>query len=506
MRRRDFLSGAAALAGAMVARPARASSVLGTPSGASPWGDLGGREVPGAVGKVLEVFLYGGISPFESFYVVEDHGRPNDPTYPSQQWWLFADQHEAIFSGCGLADPGDWLLPFASASDGALVSLGPVVAPLRRRPDLLDRMRVVVTRHDLEPHEAAIPLALSGSRLGNPRMAGLGAHVQRHATERDGPRAAPYSWVFTPDTELNTDNLRAASAVGQHPGSARPLSLKIDGRSELASLLGRQHLSDPERARVDALLAHYTGRLDDRYTVGGSRLRSHALDDHTFALSGLASAPELAALFGDGLLASVGGSSCGAEEPLYHTAVGLRAAVELLNHPTAGARYVNVIDAGLQLADGGGGYDGHFEHLLTQTTNGLALFEQLASKINEPGESDPAKLDLDEAMIVLTTEFGRTPFQQDRQIPGTNHHPYGYVNVLIGGPIRGQNAGVVGAIGPDGVASEWVTPSELRAALMLASGVWPFAPEGFAVSDVRGVATEAAAADRLLSYVLGVSS
>ncbi len=40
-----------------------------------------------------------------------------------------------------------------------------------------ERLRVLVQRHELEPHEAAIPLAMSGRFLGNPKLSGLGAAV-----------------------------------------------------------------------------------------------------------------------------------------------------------------------------------------------------------------------------------------------------------------------------------------------------------------------------------------
>ena len=45
-------------------------------------------------------------------------------------------------------------------------------------------MRVVVQKHTLEPHEAAVPQALTGKPVGQPSAAGLGAHVQRFHLER----------------------------------------------------------------------------------------------------------------------------------------------------------------------------------------------------------------------------------------------------------------------------------------------------------------------------------
>jgi hypothetical protein len=127
----------------------------------------------------------------------------------------------------------------------------------------------------------------------------------------------------------------------------------------------------------------------------------------------------------------------------------------------------------------------------------------LSAIVNTPGENDPTKLDLDDTLIILNTEFGRTPFPQEGS-SGRNHHPYGYVTALIGGPITSAQRGVFGAIGPNGLASgDHIKPSENRMAALLALGIWPFAPEGFAVSDVRGAPDEAMGARLVIERALG---
>ncbi len=344
---------------------------------------------------------------------------------------------------------------------------------------------------------------LSGMRLGNIRMTGMGTHVQRYFQERDATaRTTPFSFVVTPDTEFNTDNLRAATSVGQHPGSARPLDLKITATNNLPELLSRGHLSPWERERVDVLLRHLAAGASARHvTSTGAPLRSQALFDHGFSLDAVRSAPELSGILGEDLLEPEGGASCGTSSGLDHTRVGIRAAASLLASPVAGARYVNVIDGGLVVADGGGGYDTHFEHPETQAVNGRSLLQNLVDHINEPGEGDPSKIDLDDTMVVLTTEFGRTPYRQIAD--GTNHHPYGYVSVLLGGPIGPDQAGLYGTIGPDGFATEYVTPAELRAACLAAMGMYPFSQESFAVGDIRDVSTELDGLVKVLEQVLG---
>src|SRR5690606_21572892 len=111
--------------------------------------------------SVLELFLCGGVSQYESFYCVPEHGL-SDNTH----WHLFGNSSElaAALESCGISEPA--LEPFAEDALGQVVHLGPFVAPLRRRADLIQRLRVSITRHDLAPHEAAIPLALSGRPLG----------------------------------------------------------------------------------------------------------------------------------------------------------------------------------------------------------------------------------------------------------------------------------------------------------------------------------------------------
>jgi hypothetical protein len=500
MRRRDLLLGGAAGAGGLL--------LGGRAWAARSWGEApaGHADLVLPRGeraeRCLEVFLYGGLGPFESFYVVPEYGRPQDPDFPDQQWWLFANDHEQTFTGCGLPDRASWLEPFGADALGRTVQLGPVVQAFRDRPDLLARMRIVVMGHELEPHEAAIPYSLSGYRLGNPRMAGTAAHLQRYFQERDGARSTPYAYTFTPLTELSTDNLRAANAVGMHPGSTRPLGLKIGLSNTFSAQLERARVGD-RRAAVDELRAHLLARAEDRYTdPAGAALRSRALADHAYAVGALADADALSQVLTPDLFTVADSSWCGSRPSFDLTTTSLHAAVSLLTHPTEPARYALVVDGGLIPAAGGGALDTHEGHLETHARNLGHTLRALAARINAPGESDPAKVSLDDTLVAITTDFGRTPFRQDGSRSGTNHHPYGYVQVLLGGPVR---SGVSGAIGPDGVAAVHSTPGELRVGMLAAMGLWPFAGESFAVGDVRGVGSEAEAQELVMSTVLGVA-
>src|SRR5262249_54443158 len=148
------------------------------------------------VSNVLEIFLYGGASPFESFYVLPQYGAQD-----STGWYLFLnDGLLDIAQSCGFS--GDLLQPFANDAAGNLVHFGPFAAPLRERADVMERVRISMTKHDAEPHEAAIPLALTGRRLGQPNLAGTGAHIQRFFMSDDEKSASqetsiiPHSYVL----------------------------------------------------------------------------------------------------------------------------------------------------------------------------------------------------------------------------------------------------------------------------------------------------------------------
>lgn len=474
-RRRVLSAGGMGLAGLLGPRAVRAA-----PFGAAPDATAAGL-LPGdgiRAEQVLEVFLHGGLSPWETFYTVPDYGRPDDPRYPSEQSHLFEGSIAEMADRCAL-DPA-WLepQPFAPDADGVMVHLGPLAGPLRNRPDILARMRIVVHHHTLEPHEAAVPLMLTGLRLGNPRMAGGAAAIQRYFTGIDG-RPTPRAFTLYPESQIETANLRSASAVGLHPGSARPLELRVGTNIDIPEMMSRTVGAD-QQAAIDALVRQYSHRASTRY----GHLRAPALRDHGAATGLFEEMDALALLLTEEAMQARTGLSCGLED-YSQPATALEIARHLLTHPTDPARAVTVIDGGLRPASGGGGYDVHTNHIGDTATNLTHTLHTLCDILAEPGDDDPSKVNLDHTMVALTTEFGRTPFRQRGSGNGTNHHPYGYVSVLIGGPITAEQAGVVGSIGPDGTARTYVSPVELRAAMLGAMGIWPFGPESFTVGDLR---------------------
>src|SRR4051812_871994 len=156
MKRRTFLTlaggaGAAVMVGPWIRR-SRAATFGAFPGGTSS------VQLPDGVRakRVLEVFLYGGLSAWETLYFVRDYGTASDPVAPNSQYYALSQS--AALTQCGGVDPA-LSRPFANDANGAAVELGPFAHKLFLRSDITSRMRIVVQRHNLEPHEAAVPMA-----------------------------------------------------------------------------------------------------------------------------------------------------------------------------------------------------------------------------------------------------------------------------------------------------------------------------------------------------------
>jgi hypothetical protein len=514
LNRRRFLKlSAAAAAGAAVAGP----FFSGRRSLAAPFGEL-----PAGVGQVLlpterraknvlEVFLYGGLSAWETLYMVENYGRPDDPDFPDQQYYSFlgggSDSVETALSACSFPSQEPHGQFFGTDALGEDVLLGPFAHRLRQRNDLVDRMRIVVQQHKLEPHEAAVPQALTGQPLGRPNAAGLGSHIQRYSTERAGPeRAAPHSYIFAVGG-IAGDNVSAAAATGYHPGVARPLSINITNVDGFADLLARDQVGNA-RAGYDALMDIYIEQHRERLRWPGRDeiVRSASVTDMAYAVASVKNVDAISGVMDPQLFDDRPGQACGAERSFDIPGMSLQAARHLLTHPTEPARYVCVSDVGLFEASGGGGYDCHSRNSRDTSRNFDNMLRSLTEIINAPGENDSTKINLDDTLIILNTEFGRTAYPQSGG-SGRNHHPYGYVTAFLGGPITSAEKGVYGAIGPNSLAApaNAATPAENRIGALLALGIWPFEQEAFAVSNVSNAFTEESAALLATEKILGIT-
>lgn len=482
--RRTFLAALGALgAVGALARPRRA---------AAAWGDAPAAHASSMlpadrqVRRVLELTMYGGLNPFDTFHCVPEWGE-SDGTY------LHAFAVADRIATCG--GPPAISQPFVDGPD-QLIHLGPWTWPLWSRPDLLARMRVVVMRHDQLPHETAIPLTLTGHRVGRPELAGAGAAVQRHFGERpETARVVPHAAVIQPGDLARVDNYRASLAVGLHPASARPLEIDLEAFRDLGALLQRPVTAD-RRALHDAFLAEARARFAARL---GPRTPP-AWTEFTAAEYARERSEVLADLLPSDLFGIGKATVCDLEN-ISKPALAARVAAHLLTHPETPLRYVQWIDAGLkQTRDGG--HDSHRAHLFAASTNYPHTLGLLADIINKPDEHDPGKLNLDDTLIVISTEFGRSPAIQPG-LDGLNHWPHAYVAVLLGGPV--DRPAVIGSIDPDnGAAREYAAPAELRAAVSLALGIYPFDRGGLDPASVRDAPDAGTALRDLSSRILGV--
>lgn len=475
-------------------------------------GNVGGWNCDNHDGvKVLEIFLFLGVSQWESLWL-PGSGAPNFTDYD--------------LSALPLADL-DWTLNTADFpcespdipslfSDSALfgpsnsgdIYWGAATKPLYRRNDIFSKCRMVTTFHDLLVHQLAERYVLTGLTLGNARSAGTGAAIQRRARVVDPNELLPVSWVFH---QGESNALVPAVSIGTHPGSSRPVDIRISNNNAFVDSLSRTGISSESDSLLRSLRHEYRDRM--RFLGAGDPVRSSGFSGYWSAAELLENAPLMQALFaGDILIRDDNVATC-PEHPVapnsndntgIKTMIG--AAAELLaNGP---ARYVCAIDSGIS-----GTYDTHNTGGATPTTRNVNanlynVFHHLAENIHDPVENPSGLIDLNDTMIVISTDFNRTP-----GVPrpdGRDHWPYGGITVFMGGPIIGGPSieGGIDAAGYTEAAFQY-SPTDIRAAILLAAGVDPFADGNFRVSDFSdaitvGVATEPEIRNRLKSQILGV--
>lgn len=463
--------------------------------------------------RVLEVFLWGGVNPHDSLYVVPEFGDPSGTGAHRDEpwmWWAYQDGPDNIpdrFAQCGGGDR-PLLEPWATDAEGRTVNLGPFAYPLRDRPDIVSKMRLMVMRHGFVPHEGGVPLVLTGTGLGNPRAASTATHVEAWMqAQHPGERTTPWSYVVYPDRpNFSNHNATAAFGIGFHRPSARPLAIRMPDFNTAAETLPDEiarNRSGGWTGDIDRAVELYAARYQDRLRAlrTGEPVRSVAFQEFLDARLRMSGSQGLEDLLDGDAFQQFPGEECSDYNEVDMPQASLRLAMKLLADEAAPASYVTVVDPGLITTSVDSGYDTHEFHVRDGSRNLIHSLKELASMINEPNEGDPNKLDLEQDTILLTTEFGRTPFRQGST--GLNHWPGGFVVAAIGGWADNERSGVVGAINVDGNATEWVKPSEFRAAILLSMGIWPFANTGHAVGDIRGASTAEEAATRLRELVLG---
>jgi len=520
--RRDVLRGLGAsglsLGAAGLGIGAWERQALAQVEGCGHWGDIvgsiGGWTCDNHLGfKILDIYQYAGASQWETLWLPGGASTPNFTSHDMDELALSTmdwDDNTGSFP-CEAPDiPGDFddAQFFAQQTGGERIYWGAPARPLYRRSDILNRCRMVTQAHGLAPHQAAIPFTLTGLTLGNARLAGTGAAVQRRARALFPEQILPSAYVLHQGATLAEF---PAAAVGQHPGSSRPLVIRVRNNNSFVEAMERDGVTAESDRLLLALRHEFRDRM--RWRGFGDPVRSAGFDGYWVAAELLENAPQLQALFADNLLVidnnvavcpthpqGSPGNNPGAKTMLH-------AAASLLDGP---ARYVGVIDSGRA-----GSYDTHGNgtqlHLLRTSANYYNLLHHLADVIHHPVNNPEGTIDLDETMIVITTEFGRTNHVNGND--GRDHWPQGYVCVIIGGPVSGGPT-IRGRIEPGGgdegraATDHRYTPTDLRAAILVAAGIDPFADGNFRVSDfsdalLDGIGTEPQIRNRLRSWILG---
>jgi hypothetical protein len=368
-----------------------------------------------------------------------------------------------------VANLDQWTWPFLGG-----VRFGPAFSSVAWHP-MMQRMRLVATRHDLDPHVAAGALTLGGLPIGRTRMAGLGAVIQR----RYGSASDPVSFVIAPRAERTYTQFMAEPGV--HGAANRPIVVRLG--TSMQTDLQRFWQPAAHLANVDALHAFYRDRFAARMAYPGvGPARSEGFDAYDAAMSRLLQAPALQARLAAGpsltnLPALPGESSS------VGVAIGMGA--YLLS---TGARYAGVIDTGVCEP-----YDTHYDnygdldrHALVHNGNLYHVLSAIREQIND------GVLDLDETLVIVRSEFGR--YWSGQPNPrGTNHWPAGYCTLLIGGPVDAPGlAGTLQDAGDDqaddlvargGPSGQGFSPTDLRAATLLAAGIDPFDPDCLWVNE-----------------------
>lgn len=473
--------------------------------------------------KLLEIHLLGGMAPFESFYFRPAAGvrtRGFDAEITALPW-------NAV---CPSTPSGIASQFIGNDSNTKPVHLGPFAKPLWPA-HIASRTRVIVQSHDLMPHEAAIPYVMTGLRLGRNTQASLGSAIQQRYRALDAdagapPRTQPYSYGLLPQAaSLNQLLFSMMGSLGAHPGEAKPLVLRIGPQfGTFLNQLQRPNSTADADALLDQLRGQYRDKLRFQSLPDPTSLtRSKGFQNYDVAVANLLLASSLSTFLGSLPSTIANNNSCAAENGMFEnnpnpTRTALECAINLLTRPAAeAARYVHVVDSGLTRP--GLPYDVHFAGNATDTGsnlwNTLSNLARLTRDPANPSPDDANKLDLANTMIHITMDFGRTPFKSQGDAPnagslGRDHWPQGFCSVLIGGPIT--TAGVVGSISDavnlGGIADISYSPTDVRAAMLVAMNIDPFEPENYALgqlsSEFSTAPTHTEAMVRLRQKILGV--
>ena len=344
-------------------------------------------------------------------------------------------------------DPGHW--PF----------MGSVVAHLERRTNPLAAKKPV-------PDNIALPWPFSSRRTGEVSRAGpyaafLGGAYHPHYATLQGAANR-----FITKTLNETTKEFAEPYVGTAPesyfalGGEPPADLTVDRLDARRSLLEQFDAARRQRDRAEA-----DPFREQAYTLLGSEKLRQALDVRR-------ESPKTREGYGH----TVFGQGC----------LAARRLVE------AGSRFVTVFWDEFGLA--GSGWDTHWEHYPRMRNELMPGFDRgfagLITDLDQRGM-------LDETLVVVLSEHGRTPRLSNAKGAGRDHWSQAYTTVFAGGGVaRGRVVGKTDSIGGT-VADRPVSPKDVPATVYHLLGYdpattltdrtgrpVPLAPAGQVVRDV----------------------
>lgn len=350
-------------------------------------------------------------------------------------------------------------------------------------------------RGTFRPIETNVPGILVSEHL--PRMARLADKFVTvrsvHHPQADHPAAAYWMMVGSPIQRPTRDAGRMSRADRPHPGSALakvlggqpalppfvmvPEAIQPNGperSGQFAGFLGAAF--DPYRINSDPNLNDYSpGELRPEPALGSERLslRRALLDKVSTPLADasidayyerafdLISSPAAQRAFDINAEPAETRSRYG-RHVFGQSVLLARRMVE------AGVRLVHVNWVRHDGGKGGQGYDSHSNHLDWAKNQLLPPTDAAFSSLIE--DLDARGL-LDETLVIMMGEFGRTP--KFNKNGGRDHWPHCFSVVMAGGGLRGgQFLGVSDRLGAY-PASDPVTPGDLIATLYHALGVDP---------------------------------
>jgi hypothetical protein len=303
---------------------------------------------------------------------------------------------------------------------------------------------VTMSRED-RPHPGSVLSLLLPPRRGLPPFVMVPEAISPVGPERPGQHAGFLGPAYDP-YRVNSDPNRPDFSPGVLGPDPQVPPARLGDRRQLLAQVGRQARYLDQSA---------VARTLDPYYVRAFDLISSPAAQRAFDLS----------------------AESAATRDRYGRHVFGQAVLLARRLVEAGVRLVHVNWVRHDHGPGGQGYDSHRDHLRWARTELLpptdAALAALVADLSERGL-------LDETLVILTGEFGRTPrFNREG---GRDHWPNCFSGILAGGGVRGgQVYGASDRIGAYATSSP-VTPQDLTATLFHCLGLDPHAP----IHDLQG--------------------